>query len=158
MQYVIRVIGREVEDPDGEFVNVRVLIEEPETGLHPNAISAVLLLILDLLARGYRVCLSTHSPHILDVVWALRVIRENRAPASRILELFDTRETLPMRKMAEDVLAKTARVYYFEREAGVARDISNLDPGSDEAVEAGWGGLSEFSGRVADVVAKVVAA
>lgn len=27
MQYVIRVIGREVEDPDGEFVNVRVLIE-----------------------------------------------------------------------------------------------------------------------------------
>jgi hypothetical protein len=44
-----------------------VVIEEPEAGLHPNAISAVLLLILDLLARGYRVCLSTHSPHVLMV-------------------------------------------------------------------------------------------
>jgi hypothetical protein len=133
-----------------------VVIEEPETGLHPNAISAVLLLILDLLARGYRVCLSTHSPHVLDVVWALKVIREHQAPSSRILDLFDTRKTDPMKDMAEAIVGKIAKVYYFDRKTGFTRDISGLDPGSEEASEAGWGGLSEFSGHVADVVAKVV--
>jgi len=133
-----------------------VVIEEPEAGLHPNAISAVLLLILDLLARGYRVCLSTHSPHVLDVVWALRVIREHRAASSRILDLFNTPKTPPMKKIADGILQKTARVYYFDRDTGCTRDISGLDPGSEEASEAGWGGLSEFSGHVADVVAKVV--
>ena len=133
-----------------------VVIEEPEAGLHPNAISAVLLLILDLLARGYRVCLSTHSPHVLDVVWALKVIREHQAPSSRILDLFDTRKTDPMKEMAEAVLRKIARVYYFDQNRGCTRDISGLDPGSEEASEAGWGGLSEFSGHVADVVARVV--
>jgi hypothetical protein len=133
-----------------------VVIEEPETGLHPNAISAVLLLILDLLSRGYRVCLSTHSPHVLDVVWALKVIRERGAPSSRILDLFDTRRTDRMKEMAEGVLGKVARVYYFDRKSGCTRDISGLDPGSEEVSEAGWGGLSEFSGHVADIVAKVV--
>ncbi|PIP05599.1 MAG: hypothetical protein CO012_08015 [Syntrophobacterales bacterium CG_4_8_14_3_um_filter_49_14] len=135
-----------------------VVIEEPEAGLHPTAISAVLLLILDLLARDYRVCLSTHSPHVLDVVWALKVIREHQAPADRILDLFGIKESLPMKTMADKVLKKSARVYYFDRETGSTRDISNLDPGSTEATEAGWGGLSEFSGRVADIVSKVVAA
>ena len=133
-----------------------VVIEEPEAGLHPNAISAVLLLILDLLARGYRVCLSTHSPHVLDVVWALKVIREHQAPSSRILDLFDTRKTDPMKEMADAVLGKIARVYYFDQKTGRTHDISGLDPGSEEASEAGWGGLSEFSGHVADVVARVV--
>jgi hypothetical protein len=133
-----------------------VVIEEPEAGLHPNAISAVLLLILDLLARGYRVCLSTHSPHVLDVVWALRVIREHQAPSIKILDLFNTRKTDPMKEMADAVLGKIARVYYFDQKTGRSHNISGLDPGSEEASEAGWGGLSEFSGHVADVVAKVV--
>ncbi len=86
-----------------------VVIEEPEAGLHPNAISAVLLLILDLLSRGYRVCLSTHSPHVLDVVWALKVIREHQAPSSRILDLFDTRKTDPMKEMADAIIKKIKR-------------------------------------------------
>jgi hypothetical protein len=133
-----------------------VVIEEPEAGLHPNAISAVLLLILDLLARGYRVCLSTHSPHVLDVVWALRVIRQYQAPSIKILDLFNTRKTDPMKEMADAVFRKIARVYYFDQKTGRSHDISGLDPGSEEASEAGWGGLSEFSGHVADVVAKVV--
>jgi len=34
-------------------------------------------------------------------------------------------------------------------------DISGLDPTSESKEEAGWGGLTEFSGRVGDVVAKV---
>lgn len=133
-----------------------VIIEELEMGLHPNAISAVLLLVLELLWRGYRVCLSTHSPHVLDVVWALRVIQEHRADPDRLLEAFEAPKTMPMRRVAESALSKESRVYYFDRE-GYARDISNLDPGSQNDWEAGWGGLSEFSGRVNDIVAQVVA-
>src|SRR5438552_3917286 len=56
-----------------------VVIEEPEMGLHPKAIMSVMLLVLDLLDRGYRVVLSTHSPLVVDVVWALRVFQEHRA-------------------------------------------------------------------------------
>ena len=132
-----------------------VVIEELEMGLHPHAISVVLLLVLELLWRGYRVCLSTHSPHVLDVVWALQTIRRCKADASRVLDVFGTRKTDPMKDVAAVAIQKEARVYYFDRD-GRTREISNLDPGSQDAVEAGWGGLSEFSGRVADVVAGVV--
>ena len=132
------------------------VIEEPEMGLHPRAISATLLLVLDLLARDYRVCISTHSPHVLDMVWALRMIREHGADPRKVLELFDVERAPNMKTMAEKVLEKDARVYYFDAKSGQARDISDLDPGSEDAAEAGWGGLTEFSGRVADVVADVV--
>ena len=36
-------------------------------------------------------------------------------------------------------------------------DISDLDPGAEDSHEAGWGGLTEFSGQVGDVVAEVAA-
>ena len=133
-----------------------VVIEEPEMGLHPNAISAVLVLILDLLSRGYRVCMSTHSPHVLDVVWALRTVREHGAKSECLLDLFELPKNDQTRKLVDAGMKEPARVYYFERESGEVRDISGLDPGSEDAREAGWGGLSEFSGRVADVVASVV--
>jgi len=66
-----------------------VVIEQLEMGLHPQAISVVLLLVLELLSRRYRVCLSTHSPHVLDVVWALQTLREHQANPVKLLEVFD---------------------------------------------------------------------
>ena len=132
-----------------------VVIEAPEMGLHPSAISVVLLLMMELLWRGYRVCLSTHSPHVLDVVWALRIIQQHGRDPGRLLDVFEVRKTDPMKDVAATALRKEAKVYYFDRD-GSTRDISNLDPGSGNALEAGWGGLSEFSGRVADVVAATV--
>jgi hypothetical protein len=132
-----------------------VVIEEPEMGLHPSAISIVLLLVLELLWRGYKVCLSTHSPHVLDVVWALRHLRKHRADPDDLLGVFSVKKTEAMRRVAKDALGRSARVFYFDP-SGKTRDISELDPGSADATEAGWGGLSEFSGRVADVVAKAV--
>ncbi len=131
-----------------------VVIEEPEMGLHPRAISVVMLLILDLLGRGYRVCLSTHSPHVLDLLWALRAFKEYRASPQDVLELFEVRQTRAMKELASKVLSLGARVYYFEQ--GKAHDISKLDPASEWTCEAGWGGLTEFSGRVTDVVSRVV--
>ncbi|MCR4411553.1 MAG: ATP-binding protein [Thermoguttaceae bacterium] len=134
-----------------------VVIEELEMGLHPRAISVVLLLVLDLISRGYRVCVSTHSPHVLDVVWAIRMFQQHRADPRKLLDLFDVSPTPSMRWMAETMLTKEARVYYFDPTSRRSRDISRLDPGADDASEAGWGGLAEFSGRVADAVAEVVA-
>ena len=46
------------------------------------------------------------------------------------------------------------RTYYFKRD-GTVDDISDLDPGSDDIGREGWGGLTEFSGHVGDIVADV---
>jgi hypothetical protein len=135
-----------------------VVIEELEMGLHPQAISAVLLLVLELLSRGYRVCLSTHSPHVLDVIWAMRTLQEHAGHPAKLLEAFDVEHTQSMRTLAERVSQKEARVYYFDRTSGIVHDISSLDPGAAAPDIAGWGGLTEFSGRVQDVVASVMSA
>lgn len=132
-----------------------VVIEEPEMGLHPLAISVVLLLAMELLWRGYRVCLSTHSPHVLDVIWVMNTIRQHKADPAYLLEVFGVNRTDPMKTVAKAALEKKPKVYYFDRN-GTTRDISDLDPGSADELEAGWGGLTGFSGRVADVVARVV--
>lgn len=132
-----------------------VVIEELEMGLHPCAISVVLLLVLELLARNYKVCLSTHSPHVLDVVWAMRMIKEHKAAATKLLDVFNVSKTQSMKDVAKRALHKEMKVYYFDRE-GTTHDISNLNPGAEDETEAGWGGLSEFSGRVGDIVASVV--
>ena len=131
-----------------------VVIEEPEMGLHPNGISAVLNLVLELISRSYRVCVSTHSPHVLDIVWALRFFQERGGRPRDVLDLLGLRSTPRTVQLAKAALESTNRVYYFTR-AGSVRDISELDPGADDLAEAGWGGLTEFSGRVGDIVAGV---
>lgn len=133
-----------------------VVIEEPEMGLHPNAISAVMLMVLELLLRNYRVCISTHSPHVLDVVWALRQLQAQHGREKDVLDLFGLATNQETRKIAASALQKQMRVYYFQRNGFVA-DISTLDPGAADDAVAGWGGLSEFSGHVGDIVARVVA-
>jgi len=132
-----------------------VIIEELEMGLHPEAIETMLVIVLDLLWRGYRVCLSTHSPHVLDLVWALRNLREHNADPKDVLKMLGVRPAPTTLKLGEAALTKSAKVYYFDRDSRATRDISNLDPGSDERFEAGWGGLTELSNRVAETVAEV---
>ena len=134
------------------------IIEELEMGLHPRAIGVVLLILFELAGRGYRVCISTHSPQVLDAIWALKhLVKANAGPES-LLKVFDAPLTQSMIQIAKRIMNKIdARVYYFERESGQTRDISNLDPSSQEVAEAGWGGLSEFSGRANEVVARAMA-
>ena len=133
-----------------------VVIEEPEMGLHPNGLSAVLNLVLELLLRGYRVSLSTHSPHVLDVIWALRFFQDHGGGYRDVLKLLGLGQTRRTRELAESALKSVLRVYYFSREGSV-QEISDLDPGSEDSSESGWGGLTEFSGQVGDVVAEVAA-
>lgn len=134
-----------------------VVIEELEMGLHPRAIGVVVLMVLELMARGYRVCLSTHSPQVLDAIWALRHLRENEAPPEALLNVFDAPKTQSMLKLAASIMEKRSRVYYFDRQRGTTKDISNLDVSSEEESESGWGGLGEFSGRANEAVARAVA-
>lgn len=134
-----------------------VVLEELEMGLHPRAIAVVLLLVLELVARGYRVCLSTHSPQVLDAVWALKQLKANGADAHAILDIFEADNTQAMRKLADTVMQKALKVFYFDREIGTTRDISELDPTAEEEGLSGWGGLSEFSGRASRAVARSAA-
>ncbi len=81
-----------------------VVIEEPEMGLHPNGIGAVINLVMELRLRGYRVCISTHSPHVLDVIWALRFFQENNGEIRDVLRLLDLASEGKTRKLADAAL------------------------------------------------------
>jgi hypothetical protein len=102
------------------------------------------------------VCVSTHSPQVLEAVWAIERLREAKAGADQLLDLFGARHTHPMRVLAEKVLEKKLKVYYFDRKSNETRDISGLDPDAAEFAEASWGGLAEFSAAANDAVAKAV--
>jgi len=132
-----------------------VVIEEPEMGLHPRAVSTFLLLVLELLRRGYKVLISTHSTVVLDLIWALRQIQECGGTESDVRELFELSSNPTTKQIAEASLGKDCCVYFFER-GKAAQEISSLDPGSEDEAIANWGDLNGFAGRSADVLAKAV--
>lgn len=134
-----------------------VVIEEPEMGLHPQAVTVVVLLVLDLLWRGYRVALSTHSPHLLTAVWMLQRLKESKARWQLLCEGLGVETGQDMKRVATSALGKDYRVHLLEfgKDRKVtAKDISRLDPGAEDEGEAGWGGLTGFSSRFGEVVRK----
>lgn len=138
-----------------------VVIEEPEMGLHPQALNVFMLLVLDLLWRGYRVVLSTHSPLVLTVAWMLRRLRETRARWQLLCDGFGvpSGHRRGLRAVAEKALEKDVRTYLlsFGGDGKVrSKDISSLDPGDEEDDVSGWGGLTGFSSRFGDTVRKAV--
>lgn len=136
-----------------------VVIEEPEMGLHPQAITAFMLLVLDLLWRGYRVVLSTHSPHVLTLLWMMRQLKEHQAKWQLVCEAFGVRAPRQMQDVAKSALQKDYRAYLMEFDADgkvSSKDISSLDPFSEDPGISGWGGLTEFSSRFAEAVRKAV--
>ncbi len=128
-------------------------------GLHPQAVAVFMLLILDLLWRGYRVVLSTHSPLVLTVVWMLRRLREVRARWQLVCDAFGVENRGPLKKVAQTALQKNVRAYLlsFSGDHRVrSKDISSLDPGADDDEVSGWGGLTGFSSRFGDAVRQAV--
>jgi hypothetical protein len=143
-----------------ESLNV-VMIEEPEMGLHPQAILGFLLLVLALLHRRYQVVISTHSPVVLDLVWALSRLCETsqRKAVGALRTIFEiSHGDNQINATFQSALKKALKVYYFDRNAHgvVVRDISKLEPDSNDEATAGWGGLSGFSGRIAEIVGDVL--
>ena len=125
-------------------------------GLHPKAVVAVMAVVLDLLARGYKVALSTHSPTVLEVVWGMSRLRNVPNGASHLCKMMGLAEVAPILKTAGAALKKTYAVVHVQHEESgrvVSKDISGLDPGATDPQEWGWGGLAGFSARVADIIA-----
>lgn len=136
-----------------------VVIEEPEMGLHPQAIKAVLLEILELIHNGLKVIVSTHSTTLLDFAWAFNVVKNSTASnkENALYEMFDLRKNATTSQIFEGLLDKQLSTFYFSRQAMgkvMSTDISSLDAGSEESAVSEWGGLSQFSSKVADIVYK----
>jgi energy-coupling factor transporter ATP-binding protein EcfA2 len=135
-----------------------VVVEEPEMGLHPQAIAVFMLLVLDMLWRGYRVVLSTHSPLVLDIVWSIRQIGLRGGRWQLLCDAFRAKRAV--KDVFSHALNCDLRVHFLDisPQDGLARsrDISNLDPESTDAGEADWGGLTGFSSRFGDAVRKAV--
>ena len=91
-----------------------VVIEEPEMGLHPQAVAVVMLVVLDLLWRGYKVVISTHSPLVLDIIWAIRRLHEHHSRWQWLSNAFGVDTTQSMRIVMEHALEAKYRVYSFQ--------------------------------------------
>ncbi len=156
--YWLLPLGRQNRRPHIRWV----VVEEPEMGLHPYAIADVLLLALELLRRGYKVIMSTHTPAVLDLLWAWKFIKQaprNRAPL-HFCRLFDLEKSPHADDLADMLWQKTFGAYFFQPEAqGYVRvqDISSLEVLAEDEALASWGHLTTFSGRAGDVVADIVA-
>jgi predicted ATP-binding protein involved in virulence len=134
-----------------------VVIEEPEMGLHPQAILSVILMCLDLIHSGYRLIISTHSPVLLEAVWAIRFLQRENSNVKYLYQLFNLEPSGSMTALFENILQnKTFLTYYFDQQDdGVhVKNISTLYPGDLDDAIAEWGGLTSFSSRASDVVSQ----
>jgi hypothetical protein len=132
-----------------------VIIEEPEMGLHPRAIKDFMLVVMELLYRGYRVVISTHSPTILELLWAFKRVQNGTGGADAFCALFGVGAKKVLGDLPATCLEKSIRAYYFKPgvNGALSVDISGLDPWAD-ADEASWGGLTEQSDRLSEIVAE----
>ncbi|RUM60165.1 MAG: hypothetical protein DSY59_03420 [Persephonella sp.] len=136
-----------------------IIIEEPEMGLHPKALETVLIMILYLMYLDYKVVISTHSADVLELIWALKNIKESNIDDNRKINLLNKLfelNTKEFNKIWEKVLKKNYKTYYFEpvEENVFIRDISDLDPFEDKAISE-WGGLISFSTKVSDILSEL---
>ncbi|RKU10440.1 ATP-binding protein [Candidatus Poribacteria bacterium] len=132
-----------------------VIIEEPEMGLHPQAISALLLVFLELLRRGYKIIVSTHSAQILELIWAIQLIAKSKNAPARLGQLLDLKPNAFSYDLTNTVIhKKTFKTYYFSRGDSVVnvKDISTLDAEDPDEAVSDFGGLTAFSTKAAEVV------
>ena len=136
-----------------------VVIEEPEMGLHPQAIVHTILLVCELLQTyDYRVVISTHSPIFLEFAWAFNFLRHRRDKAHQaICEIFNVTPDSAIGQMLKGLEQRNINTYYFSRRKldnrVTARDISSLDAQDDDII-ADWGGITSFASRLGQIVAK----
>lgn len=136
-----------------------VVIEEPEMGLHPQAIESVILEIVVLLNMGYKVVVSTHSPVMLEFAWAFQYLKNGDSDRFKqaMCELFHLEGDSAI-SIFDALKSKTQKAYYLSKRSAslgvTSTDISTLDVCSKDEVIADWGGLSSFAGRAMEVVGR----
>lgn len=133
-----------------------IVIEEPEMGLHPQAIKSVLLQIIELIHSGYRVIISTHSSLPIEFTWAFNSLKESvgEGREDALCSLFDVDNNSSIRNIFKQIFSKSIHTYYFNSTNHEVTDITSLDVFSENDIISEWGGLSEFAGRVSDVVSR----
>ena len=135
-----------------------VIIEEPEMGLHPKAIQAVIVQMLEFINAGYKVIVSTHSSVLLEFAWAFKMIQRlpENVRVGALCELFNVSSNTNETKIFQGVENKELKTYFFNhKKNGVnSLDISSLDVMSENVEESEWGGLSQFATKASDVVSK----
>lgn len=137
-----------------------VIIEEPEMGLHPKAIQSVMLVFLELIARDYKLIVSTHSSVLLELLWTIRMLQARNGAPIDLANLFSLQKnTFPTKTFKTIIEKKVFKTYYFEQEKnGVhIKDISTLDAGDPDHSISNWGGLSDFSSRANEIVTQLSA-
>jgi energy-coupling factor transporter ATP-binding protein EcfA2 len=137
-----------------------VIIEEPEMGLHPEAIKSILLQVMELLSRGYKVIISTHSPVLLEFAWAFNFLQSSNGGDAALLELLGLDSNAKTEPFVKEVLQrKTISTYYFDSKdyKTTVTDISSLYPGDENSAIAEWGGLSSFASKANDIVSTIAA-
>ena len=133
-----------------------VVIEEPEMGLHPQSISILLIILFELLRRGYKVIVSTHSSQLPELIWAIQLLVKWDVDSTYLLKLLDLNVTPFSTELTKTVFEeKTFSTYYFSSHNEV-RDISTLDAEDPDEVVSDWGGLTLFSTKVADVISEAM--
>ena len=135
-----------------------VIIEEPEMGLHPQAISALLIVFLELMRRGYKVIVSTHSAQVLELVWTIQYLVKARAEPVQLLKVLDLRSNHFSKPLAETVFEKIFKTYYFSRQDKIVnvKDISTLDAEDPDEAVSDFGGLTTFSTKTSEVVSEAM--
>ena len=139
-----------------------VVLEEPEMGLHPKAIQSVLLQIIELMQKGYKIIVSTHSQVMLEFAWAFNTIKgSNATPEQKekmLQKMFGAEQFASIVNMTKGIFEKDINTFYFEDKGkGVTtQNISTLDVASDDQNMADWGGLSQFSDKASEVVSQVI--
>ena len=139
-----------------------IILEEPEMGLHPLAIQAIILQMIEFINNGFKVIVSTHSPMLLEFVWAyncLKKIPKNKRVGA-LCELFGIQCSKNNHKFLKRIFEKDIKTYYFSRntaEKVESKDISSLDVFSEETAINEWGGLTQFSSKTNDVVSRYMA-
>ncbi len=141
-----------------------IILEEPEMGLHPLAIQAIILQMIEFMHAGYKVIVSTHSPVLLEFVWSynyLKNIPEDKRVGA-LCEVFGIQNNKGNNlNFMNSIYEKEIKTYFFSRDASgkvESKDISSLDVYSEDIAVNEWGGLTQFSSKANEVVAKYMAA
>lgn len=140
-----------------------IILEEPEMGLHPLAIQTIILQIIEFMHAGYKVIVSTHSPVLLEFIWAYNYLKTipNEKRIGALCDVFDIRNSNKNNfNFMNDVFEKDIKTFFFSRETSgkvKAKDISSLDVYNEDIAVNEWGGLTQFSSKANEIVSKYMA-
>ena len=140
-----------------------IILEEPEMVLHPLAIQTIILQMIEFIHAGYKVVVSTHSPILLEFVWAYNYLKNipEKKRVGALCEVFGIQSSKKDNlNFLNDIYEKGIKTYYFSRNTSgkvEAKDISSLDVYSEDVAINEWGGLTQFSSKANEVVSKYMA-